>query len=208
MRKLQAKDLFEFSRLVKQIGIKEELKSVCMNSNTMQDVYESGFEILYGIFDKATEQQAEKKLFEFFSKVFEMPMEEVEEMDPVEFINAILQVANVEKWKSFFLCGSFFEGVELKELLLRRYHSLDFVNDMELMEFLEFIQLAREKDLEERLYQQWCAMLPEFAEYIVFEEFKDMMTGKKVDMRPAEEIMDEIKTLHAKEGESNGTRDI
>lgn len=110
--------------------------------------------------------------------------------------------------EKFFLCGSFFEGVELKELLLRRYHSLDFVNDMELMEFLEFIQLAREKDLEERLYQQWCAMLPEFAEYIVFEEFKDMMTGKKVDMRPAEEIMDEIKTLHAKEGENNGTRDI
>lgn len=110
--------------------------------------------------------------------------------------------------EKFFLCGSFFEGVELKELLLRRYHSLDFVNDMELMEFLEFIQLAREKDLEERLYQQWCAMLPEFAEYIVFDEFKDMMTGKKVDMRPKEEIMEEIKTLHAKEGESNGTRDI
>lgn len=110
MRKLQAKDLFEFSRLVKQIGIKEELKSVCMNSNTMQDVYESGFEILYGIFDKATEQQAEKKLFEFFSKVFEMPLEEVEEMDPVEFINAILQVANVEKWKSFFSAAASLKG--------------------------------------------------------------------------------------------------
>lgn len=111
--------------------------------------------------------------------------------------------------EKFFLCGSFFEGVELKELLLRRYHSLDFVNDMELMEFLEFIQLAREKDLEERLYQQWCAMLPEFAEYIVFGEFKDMMTGKKVDMRPKEEIMEEIKTLHAtKEGENNGTGNI
>lgn len=107
--------------------------------------------------------------------------------------------------ESFFLTGSFFDSEELRELLLRRYHSLSFMDDMSLFEFVEFVNTAREKDLEEKLYMQWCGMLPTFEKYIAFSEFKDTMLGHHIDMRPAEEIIAEIDELHAKKGEVNGT---
>lgn len=101
----------------------------------------------------------------------------------------------------FFYAGSFFDAVELKELLLRRYHTLSFVDDMDIEEFVEFVKLAREKDMEDRLYQHWCAMLPQMAEYKAFGEFKDMMTGANLDLRPTSEIIKEIEELHKQKGD-------
>lgn len=102
MRELKTKDIFAFCRVVKVIGIKEELKNVCMKANNMQDIYESGFEIMYGLFDKATEEKAEKALYDFFAGIFEEPAEDLAESDPVEFIEKLMQAAEPEKWKAFF----------------------------------------------------------------------------------------------------------
>lgn len=106
--------------------------------------------------------------------------------------------------ESFFWESSFLDEVEIKELLLRRYHTLAFIQEVDLFEFIDFVNLARKKDKEEKLYIQWCAMLPQFNQYVKFEEFMDMMTGSNIDMRPAEEIIKEIEELHAMKGGENG----
>jgi len=97
----------------------------------------------------------------------------------------------------FYACG-FFDSVELKELILKRYHTLDFINDMDLSEFLEFVVLAKTKERDERIYMQWCAMLPSLSEYKTFDEFIDLITGANIDMRPTEVIIAEIESLHQK----------
>jgi hypothetical protein len=104
--------------------------------------------------------------------------------------------------EGFFYTCCQVDTIELKELLLRRYHSLDFIEEMELIEFVEFVNLARNKENEDKLWQQWCAMLPQFLEYKTFESFKDDMTGANIDMRPADVIIKEIEELH--KGVSNG----
>ena len=103
--------------------------------------------------------------------------------------------------ETFFLTGSCFDETELKELLLRRYHTLDFIKDLEIEEFIKFCNLAKKKEEEDRLHSQWCAMLPPFAKDIDVEEFRDIATGANIDMRPANEIIEEIEEIHRrKEG--------
>lgn len=77
---------------------------------------------------------------------------------------------------------------------------MEFIKDMDLIEFIEFCNYARKKDQEDRLYQQWCAMLPQFAEYKSFEWFKDQMTGANIDMRSVDEIIADIEETHRKAG--------
>jgi len=102
MRKLQAHDIFAFGRVVKEIGLKEELKSICMNSNNIQDVYESGFELLFTLFEKATTDKAENELLKFFADIFEEEVDSVKTSDPVEFLDKLMEVAEPKKWRDFF----------------------------------------------------------------------------------------------------------
>ena len=108
----------------------------------------------------------------------------------------------------FYTCGSFDSEAELRELLLRRYHSFNILNEMSIVEFAEFVIYAKLREKEERIYMQWCAMLPTLNKYMSFEQFRAMITGENVDMRPAEEIMDEIEELHRRKGGTDGIRDI
>lgn len=97
--------------------------------------------------------------------------------------------------KFFSACGVIDE-TELTELLLRRYHTLEFIENMDLNSFCEFIIMARKKDYEDRLYMQWCGMLPRFEKYMPWNEFYDKMTGANIDLRPTDEIISEIEELH------------
>ena len=73
--------------------------------------------------------------------------------------------------------------------------------------FIEMIEIALEKEREERAHKQWSAMLPFMSlgmlEYISFEEYIEKLSGKNVDMRPASEIIAEIEELHQKGGKVN-----
>jgi len=71
---------------------------------------------------------------------------------------------------------------------------------MELLEFLEFINFASEKELDEKLYFRWCLELPHMQKRISYQEYKDILTGKNIDRRPAAEIMEEIRNAHKRMG--------
>lgn len=103
MRKLQTHDIFAFGRVVKEIGIKDDLKNICMNSNNISDVYESGFELLFTLFEKATTDRAENALLKFFADIFEEDVDSVKTSDPVEFLDKLVEVAEPQKWRDFFI---------------------------------------------------------------------------------------------------------
>lgn len=105
----------------------------------------------------------------------------------------------------FYTSGSFDSETELRELILRRYHSLSILRELSVIEFAELVIYAKYKEREERIYTQWCAMLPTLNKYISYEQFKDMITGANIDMRPTEEIMAEIEELHRQKGRTDGT---
>lgn len=104
MRKLQATDIFAFCRVVNAIGIKEEIKEIAMKATNLSDVNveELGFNLIFAIFEKATQKKAEQELFEFFAGIFEMKTEEAMKLDPVDFLDRVMEAADVEKWKVFF----------------------------------------------------------------------------------------------------------
>lgn len=64
---------------------------------------------------------------------------------------------------------------------------------------------AIEQNLEDRLFNQWLVQLPYMAlkqlEYISYENYRDKMTLKNVDMRSDAEIIAEIEALHSRNGE-------
>lgn len=106
MRQLKTTDIFAFCRLVNAIGIKEEIRKIVMEADSLHDIHSNaeqvGFDLMFGIFEKAIQKKSEEKLFEFFSGLFEMETEAVKNMDPVDFIEGIMQIANMEKWRAFF----------------------------------------------------------------------------------------------------------
>lgn len=73
---------------------------------------------------------------------------------------------------------------------------MSFINDFSLKEFCDFAILAIKKESEDRIERQWLAMLPNMVKYVRFEEFRDLVTGANIDLRPVDEIIAEIDAKH------------
>ena len=74
------------------------------------------------------------------------------------------------------------------------------IEGMEPEEALAFIHFLKEEDIEEKLFQRWCAG-PQFE--ISFEEFKNKL--KPVPIVPDEEILDDVyDIIRSIGGESGG----
>lgn len=102
----------------------------------------------------------------------------------------------MEKVAGFFLISCQINEIELKELLLRRYHSLCL--DMETEEFIEFVNLAIEnekKDKAEKLYLALIPTITKYKKFMTFEEFYSIVSGENWDFRPAEEILKESEEI-------------
>lgn len=102
MRKLKTKDLFSLSRCLRKIGIKDEIKKIAAEAKSVQDVSEYGFDLVYRLFELATEKESEDAIFEFLSDIFEMPAGQVSDMELDDFFGNFKQIADAGTWKSFF----------------------------------------------------------------------------------------------------------
>lgn len=103
--------------------------------------------------------------------------------------------------EEFFYISIQIDEIRLKDLLLRRYHQIDFIKDMELGDLLELINLVLEEEKREEKRQEWLHLLPLMitsGKYTAFNDYYDMATGKNIDMRPADVIMAEIDAKHEK----------
>lgn len=80
MRKLKTSDIFAFSRCIKAIGVKEELQNIANDMKQVKDQEKFGIEVMYKLFELASEKKSEKAIYEFLSGPFEMDPKEIENM--------------------------------------------------------------------------------------------------------------------------------
>ena len=104
MRNLQTQDIFAFVRLIDEVGIKDELKTLIMSKDTIADITSEsfGYDMVFTLVSGASKKKAEEALYEFFANIMECSPDEIRTMEPTEFIEKAIKVADVEKWKNFF----------------------------------------------------------------------------------------------------------
>lgn len=102
MRKLKTSDIPAFCRCLKKIGVKEKIQTVAKEANNVQDVWDKGFDLIWGIFDLATEAEGEQALYEFFAGPFEMRPKEVADLSFDVLVANLKQLAEENNLYSFF----------------------------------------------------------------------------------------------------------
>ena len=103
MRNLQNSDVFAFGRILTKANLKEEIKKVSIGNE--KDVEAIGFDLLFTVFTNCSNKEVEEEIYSFLASLFEVEIEDVKKMDPIETFEKIKQSADWKKWKSFFSLG-------------------------------------------------------------------------------------------------------
>lgn len=110
MRKLKTSDIPVFCRCVKKLGLKDEIQKIARDSDSAKDVWAKGFDLIWNLFDIATEQAGEMCIYEFLAGPFEMTAEEVRDLDMDVLIENIQHLIRENNLVAFFK----FAAVSLK----------------------------------------------------------------------------------------------
>jgi len=126
VRKLNTADLFEFMRMVKRTGVKDELKKVAKNmpkkekkpqlkvvedgdDNSQELIVkeapsqaEVGIDLAFSVMEIFANKKAEEEIYAFIARPFQCTPEEVAENDLMDTIEKLKDVADAQKWASFF----------------------------------------------------------------------------------------------------------
>lgn len=102
MRKLKTTDIPVLCRTVKKLGLREKFKTIAMESNTGKDVWDRGFDLIWDLFDAATEAEGEHALYEFLAGPFEMTPAEVGNLDLDVLFSNLQQMAADNNLLVFF----------------------------------------------------------------------------------------------------------
>ena len=102
MRKLKTTDIPAFCRCLKKIGIKNEMQAIAKEADSAKDVWDKGFDLIWNIFDLATEAEGENALYEFLAGPFEMQPHEVADLDFETLFNNLKLLAEENNLTVFF----------------------------------------------------------------------------------------------------------
>lgn len=109
MRQFKSTDLFKALRVVKAVGVKEEMKEFAQRladgKISVKTQRELGVEVMLGILSNCGNESAETAFFEFLSAPMEIPVAELRDMDLLEFMEKIkefIEFIDMEAWKAFF----------------------------------------------------------------------------------------------------------
>jgi hypothetical protein len=103
MRTLQNTDIFAFGRILSKANLKDEIKKISVGNE--KDVEAIGFDLLFTILTSCSDKAVEEEIFSFLASIFEMEVEEVKKLDPIETFEMMSKIADWNKWKSFFSLG-------------------------------------------------------------------------------------------------------
>lgn len=78
--------------------------------------------------------------------------------------------------------------------MLQRYGNIDYFMDLPFDTGVQLILRAQEQKRDERIFLQWAVQLPfmDPQKPVSFPDYKDRVTGKNLDLRPASEILAEL----------------
>lgn len=102
MRKLKTSDIPSFCRCLKNLGVREQFRAVAAEANAAKEMWDRGFDLIWGIFDAATEQNGENALYDFLAGPFEMTSKAVADMDLGELLAGLQQLLGDESIVTFF----------------------------------------------------------------------------------------------------------
>ena len=102
MRKLKTSDIPAFCRCLKKLGVRDSIQTIAKEANSTQDVWDRGFNLIWDIFDLATEAEGEQSLYAFFAGPFEMTPQEVADLDFDTLMTNMQQLAADNNLASFF----------------------------------------------------------------------------------------------------------
>lgn len=104
MRKLKTTDIPSLCRSLKKLGLKEKFKTLAQEANSAKEAWDRGFDVIWELFDSATEVNGEAAIYEFLAGPFEMTPEEVANLD----IDVLL--ANCQQLAAENNLGAFFKS--------------------------------------------------------------------------------------------------
>lgn len=102
MRKLKTSDIPSLCRSIKKLGLKEKFKTLAQEANSGQEAWDRGFNLLWDLFDVATETEGESAIYDFLAGPFEMTPEEVRDLDLDVLITNVKQLAEDNNLTGFF----------------------------------------------------------------------------------------------------------
>lgn len=102
MRNLKTSDIPSFCRCLKKLGVREQFRAVAAESSTAREAWDKGFDLIWGIFDAATEQSGENALYDFLAGPFEMTSHEVANMNVGELFAGLQHMMEDENIVAFF----------------------------------------------------------------------------------------------------------
>ena len=123
LRKLNTGDIFRAARMVKRLGIKEDLKKLLSkfsNSDSSElpqdssihvvradyekkekNKMEIGIDFIFSLLEILTNEKAEHELYQFISGPLGITDQQVEELEIESLADALLKIADIEYWKYF-----------------------------------------------------------------------------------------------------------
>ena len=108
MRSLKTSDLFSFARVIKASGVREELtdyiQRLSMQENT--DLSKIGFNTMLMIMEALSDKKAEKAIYEALAPVFEMTVDQIQDLPPKDLFDLLKQMAEENDLANFM--GSVF----------------------------------------------------------------------------------------------------
>ena len=102
MRKLKTSDIPVLCRCLKKLGLKEQIQAIAKESDNVKDVWDRGFDLIWGLFDAATEESGESALYEFLAGPFEMTPAELADLDLGKLLDGLQQIAKENNLLVFF----------------------------------------------------------------------------------------------------------
>ena len=102
MRKLKTSDVPVLCRCMKKLGVKEQFKAIAKEANSAREAWDRGFDLIWSLFDVATEQEGESAIYEFLAGPFEMTPDQVRDLDLDQLLANLQQLAADNNLATFF----------------------------------------------------------------------------------------------------------
>lgn len=102
MRKLKTSDIPVLCRCMKKLGIKEQFRAIAQEANSAREAWDKGFDLIWNLFDVATEPEGEGAIYEFLAGPFEMTPAQVRDLGLDELLANLQQLAAENNLSTFF----------------------------------------------------------------------------------------------------------
>lgn len=102
MRNLNGHDVFAALKVLKMVGVKDELIQLATKK---EDQRQMGARLIFGLLANCGTEEAEKAFFEFLGGPLEKKPEDLKQMDLMDLCDDVqeyIETIDKERWRSFF----------------------------------------------------------------------------------------------------------